>query len=295
MNKINKPTRSLTVILLLFCLFSQIGTATLLAAGSQENAEPGQQALADKEPTLFRELWQDEKEIWTSPFRMKGRQILIAGAVLAATGLIMTQDEEVADTIINYHDRHQWLHVASKDFTQLGGLGAWAIAGGFLVEGLLAKDSKAKDTGLMGLEAMLHTSLLTGVSKYLFARQRPFVEDGRDHWLGLWGIEKYIGTGRASDFTSFFSGHTAVAFSLATVIAEQYRDHGWVPWVCYTLAGVEGLTRTVEYKHWLSDVVIGAVVGFGIGKLVVRNHRKRRMLIPIITSGRGGVSLGFLF
>ncbi len=147
----------------------------------------------------------------------------------------------------------------------------------------------------MALEAMAHTSLLAGFSKYAFGRQRPFVEDGQDRWLGIWGMAKYIGTSGANDFTSFFSGHTAAAFSLATVISKQYGDHRWVPWVCYALAGVEGLTRTVEYKHWLSDVAIGAVVGIGIGKLVVRNHRKRRMPTPVIMTGRGGVSVGFLF
>lgn len=287
--------RSLTVLLLLLCVFGQTGAGMLLAAADQGNAPVGQQAPAGKKPALFRELWQDEKELWTSPFRMKGKQFLITGAILAAAGLIYTQDERIAETIINYHDRHAWLHTASKNYTQLGGLGAWAIAGGFLVEGLLAKDSKAKETGLMALEAMAHASLLTGFSKYAFGRQRPFVEDGQDRWLGPWGMAKYIGTSRANDFASFFSGHTAAAFSLATVISEQYREQRWVPWVCYTLAGIEGLTRTVEYKHWLSDVLIGAAVGFGIGKLVVRNHRKRRMLTPVIMPGRGGASVGFSF
>lgn len=287
--------RFLAIFLLLSCVCGQIGAGTLLVAADQNNALVGQQAPAGKKPTLFRELWQDEKDIWTSPFRMKGKQFLITGAILAAAGLIYTQDERIAETIINYHDRHTWLHTASKNFTQLGGLGAWVIAGGFLAEGLLANDSKAKATGLMALEAMVHASLLTEISKYAFGRQRPYVEDGRDRWLGLWGMAKYIGTSRANDFTSFFSGHTSAVFSLATVISEQYRDQRWVPWVCYTLAGIEGMTRTVEYKHWLSDVVIGAAVGFGIGKLVVRNHRKRRMLTPVIMSGRGGASLGFLF
>jgi membrane-associated phospholipid phosphatase len=287
--------RSLTVLLLLLCVFGQTGAGALLAAGDQDKAPVGQQVPAGKKPTLFRELWQDEKDIWTSPFRMKGRQFVFAGAILAATALIYTQDEQIAEDIINYHNHHNWLHVASKNYTTLGGLGAWAIAGGLLAGGLLASDSKAKDTGLMALEAMAHTSLLTAFSKYAFGRQRPFVENGSDRWLGLWGMAKYIGTSRANDFTSFFSGHTATAFSLATVISEQYRDHGWVPWVCYTLAGVEGLTRTVEYKHWFSDVVIAAVVGIGIGKMVVRNHRKRRMLTPVIMSGRGGASVGFLF
>lgn len=286
--------RAPTVCLLLLLLLGQVGAGSLPAASSQD-VPIGQPTPAPQKTGLFRELWQDEKEIWSSPFHMKGGQFLIVGAVLAAAGLAITQDEQIAEDIIQYHNRHNWLHVASKNYTTLGGLGAWAIAGGFLAEGLLAGDSKAKDTGLMALEAMAHTSLLAGFSKYAFGRQRPFVENGSDRWLGLWGMAKYIGTSRANDFTSFFSGHTAVAFSLATVISEQYRNRRWVPWICYTLAGLEGISRMVEYRHWFSDVLIGATVGFAIGKLVVRNHRKRRVLTPVITTGRGGASVGFIF
>ncbi|HEX7502492.1 MAG TPA: phosphatase PAP2 family protein [Acidobacteriota bacterium] len=287
--------RFLTVFLLLLCVFGQTGAGTLWAAGDQDNVPVGQQAPAGKKPTLLHEFWQDEKEIWSSPFHLKGKQFLTLGIVLAATGLCITQDEQIAETVIKYHNRHQWLHVASKNFTQLGGFGAWAISGLFLAEGLLAKDSKAKDTGLMGLEAMLHSTVVAQFSKYVSGRQRPFVENGADNWIGLWGSGKYIGTSRSTDFTSFFSNHVAVAFSLATVIAAQYREHRWVPWVCYTLAGLEGISRLVEYRHWLSDVLIGATVGFVIGKLVVRNHRKRRMLNPTLTAGPGGLSIGLVF
>ena len=295
MKKNTAKIHSLAVVVLLLCLLNQVGAGALFAANEQAATATTQQTEDGKKPTLWRELWQDEKEIWSSPFHLKGKQFLTLGVVLAATGLAITQDEEIAEGVIKFHDRHHWVHVASKNFTQLGGYGAMVISGLFLLDGLLVKDSKARDTGLMGLEAMLHSSVVAQFSKFLTGRQRPYEEDGRDIWHGFWGINKYIGTSRVNNFTSFFSNHTAASFSLATVIAEQYREHRWVPWVCYTLAGLEGITRMVEYKHWFSDVLIGAAVGFAIGKMVVRNHRKRRMLVPNIIAGSSGMAIGFFF
>jgi membrane-associated phospholipid phosphatase len=105
--------------------------------------------------------------------------------------------------------------------------------------------------------------------------------------VGFW---KRFDKGEAARYVSFPSGHTANAFALATVVAMQYRDEPWVPVLAYTVAASVGLSRMVLDRHWASDVLIGAVVGHFVSRLVVRNHRRRQRLVPALAcSGRAVV------
>jgi len=281
--------------LLLLCLVVQFCTGTLAAATDEDKTEPQEQAEIQKKPGLFRDLWGDEKEIWTSPFRMKGKQFLTAGIVLLATGIMITQDGAIARAVMNFHDKRQWVHITSKNLTQLGGSYAWGIAGLFAIDGLLTKDAKARDTGIMGLEAMLHSNLLAQFCKFVSSRERPNAGGGSNRWLGLAGIPKHFHAATDAQYSSFFSGHATTAFSLATVIASQYQDHGWVPPVCYALASLVAISRMVENRHWCSDVFVASVVGFAIGKMVIRNHRKRRTIVPTVSLTKDRTALGFVY
>jgi len=56
------------------------------------------------------------------------------------------------------------------------------------------------------------------------------------------------------------------------VIARQYKNHKWVPYVAYGLAGVIGFSRLTLSAHFLSDVFMGAALGYTIGRYdVLRN------------------------
>ncbi len=68
---------------------------------------------------------------------------------------------------------------------------------------------------------------------------------------------------------SFPSGHTAGAFAAATVIA---REHGRVAGaVAYSAAAAAGYARIANNKHYLSDVVAGAILGRLIGRYFTRH------------------------
>jgi membrane-associated phospholipid phosphatase len=61
-----------------------------------------------------------------------------------------------------------------------------------------------------------------------------------------------------------------VAFALATAsgTVATMRGYRWAPvvWsVGGVVAAVTGYLRIAADKHWLSDVVVGAVVGAGVG------------------------------
>ena len=68
---------------------------------------------------------------------------------------------------------------------------------------------------------------------------------------------------------SFPSGHTAFAFTAATVLSYQHRR--WrVPF--YIVAGVVGLSRIYLGRHYSSDVLMGAALGTITGTIVCRNR-----------------------
>jgi len=86
------------------------------------------------------------------------------------------------------------------------------------------------------------TTAVVGVLKWITDRTRP---DGSNDY-------------------SFPSGHAAGAFAAATVIA---REHGRAAGaIAYAAAAAAGYARIANNKHYLSDVVAGALIGRLIGR-----------------------------
>ncbi len=118
------------------------------------------------------------------------------------------------------------------------------------VGALLHRPAIARGVG-QSVAGLLATGIVDGAMKTLVGRQRPKVAGARAafHPLEL-----------DNAWQSFPSGHTAVAFSLATALAEEV--HGVLPAaLAYGAAGVVGWSRIYSDNHWASDVVGGALVG----------------------------------
>jgi len=71
--------------------------------------------------------------------------------------------------------------------------------------------------------------------------------------------------------TSFPSGHTSTAFSLAVVLSKN-SDNIYTKIASYSLATLVGFGRIYNNHHWFSDVVAGAILGYAIGEFVVNNE-----------------------
>ena len=85
---------------------------------------------------------------------------------------------------------------------------------------------------------------------------------------------------RAETYLSFYSGHTANSFAVATassyLFSTRYPKSSWrIPlWtVTHGLAAIEGYTRITAGYHHFTDVFVGAVVGSAIGLIVPALHR----------------------
>lgn len=87
---------------------------------------------------------------------------------------------------------------------------------------------------------------------------------------------------------SFPSGHAASAFTTASVLQHHYGYKIGIP--AYTLAAYVAAARISDNKHYLSDVIFGAAIGFASGHTVMRGHGKHAMEVrPVPT--RGGAAL----
>jgi len=114
-----------------------------------------------------------------------------------------------------------------------------------LMLGLKACGYKGRtEWGQMLVSDAFSLVIMSGVTqglKHVVSRQRP---DGNRH--------------------SFPSGHTGTAFLTATMLHKEY---GWrSPWWSiggYTVAAFTGISRIMNDRHWMSDIVTGAAIGIG--------------------------------
>jgi membrane-associated phospholipid phosphatase len=93
-------------------------------------------------------------------------------------------------------------------------------------------------------------SLTTRVAKIAFGRGRPRQGNGRFR-------------GPCLNADSFPSGHTALAFGVASTYACHRRDSAGV---AYGLASLVGWSRIAEGSHWPTDVAAGAALGIALGQ-----------------------------
>lgn len=127
----------------------------------------------------------------------------------------------------------------------------------------------AKDTFIL-VEVLAVNCIAFNLAKFTVRRPRPYAfNQGFD-------LEK-----RSSDIASmsFFSGHTSLAFSMATaysyLFTKRHPDSSMVVpvWIgSHTLASLTAYMRVHAGKHFWTDVLAGAAVGSTIGFLVTYLH-----------------------
>lgn len=126
------------------------------------------------------------------------------------------------------------------------------------------RSSEVAANTLVVLEATLLAADLAQGIKFLVARQRPFA-----HFRNPPSIRRHD----PEEVLSFYSGHTSLAFSLAVAsgTVASMRGYRLAPAVwasSIAFAAVTGYLRIAADKHYLTDVVAGAVIGSAIGFLV---------------------------
>ena len=178
-------------------------------------------------------------------------------AMGALTAALIATDHKTINTFENAPTQTRW----GNNISRVGAAyTVIPVAAGFFFTGAAADDSKARETGVLGAEALLDGLIVQEVLKPIAGRDRPYMAHDHPKWF--------------DGGSSFPSGHAIAAWSMASVISRQYPHHKWVPILTYGLAATVGAARFSAQQHYLSDVVVGGAIGWFIGHYVVGAHSK---------------------
>jgi membrane-associated phospholipid phosphatase len=222
------------------------------------SSSPTARATPSLEKEFFKNILRDQKAIWTSPLHLRSEDARWLVPLGLGTAGLIAADQSTGDEIA---ESDKPLN-ASRIVSYAGsGYGVGAIAGAFYVFGRLKHNNRARETGVLGAEALIDSTIVASSLKAITQRTRPTGGQSR------------------SDFfdggTSFPSGHSIQAWSIATIIANEYHDKPAVQIAAYGIASAVSVARFTGRNHYLSDVLIGSVMGYGIGQYVYhKRHRK---------------------
>jgi membrane-associated phospholipid phosphatase len=229
-------------------------------AGAQEEGKPAPRATPTPSPTpsrerrFFADIVRDQRAIWTSPFHVGRGDAKWLAPLGVSTLALMASDQETGEL----SDSRERISV-SKDISFAGSIySTGGVAAAFYLAGRATGNARARETGRLGGEALIDTALVYSVLKNVSQRPRP-TRDGAH--------AEFFDGGH-----SFPSGHAASAWALATVIANEYHGRRAIQVGAYGLAAAVSVSRYTGRNHFLSDILVGGAIGYGIGRYVYKTH-----------------------
>jgi membrane-associated phospholipid phosphatase len=121
--------------------------------------------------------------------------------------------------------------------------------------------------------AVLASGLVAQILKVIIGRARPYTfGDGR---YTLEQLQTFQWFTHNSDFASFPSGHATAIFSVIWVLQAQLKQ-SWAKALLFTFACLVALSRVALWKHYLADVVAGAVLGILCANALMQKLRRKK-------------------
>lgn len=205
-------------------------------------------------------LPKDQLAIWTSPFHARRRDLTWLLPLAVTSGLLIGSDSHSMA-------REQSNAVAVHRSTQISNYGVAALLSVPALTYLAGQwngSSRARETGLLAGEAAVNSFIVNEVVKLTVGRERPTLTDGRGRFFTQFG-----------NSSSFPSEHAMLAWSVASVVAHEYPGP-LSQLVVYAAATAVSLSRVTARQHFPSDVVVGAAMGWLIGRQMYRAHSTNR-------------------
>jgi len=219
--------------------------------------ESESKSIAGGVGTAVKTIGRDQWHIIRAPFKVSNLKWSML--FIGATGALIATDEGVLQQV-----QPQW-HDTSINVSNAMVYSTAAAAGGIFVTGLVTHSDHATETGVRAAEAAVNSAILYAALKAITARQRPYKGNGEGKFFsGNWSSG------------SFPSGHSAMAWTLASVIAHEYPS--WpVRILMYGLATTASTARVTGGVHFPSDVVAGGVMGYLVGDYVASKPSARKV------------------
>ena len=202
---------------------------------------------------FLKNLVSDQKAIWTSPLRLRWADGTWLFPLAAATGGFFATDRAVPPALSGDPKKLN----RYSNFSNYGVYSLVGAGGGLYLWSKLSHDDHQRETGILAGEAAINSFAVDTTFKYAFGRERP--NQGQ-------GLGNFFQHG-----VSFPSDHSAVAWSIASVIAHEYPGP-LTQIAAYGLATAVSASRVLGAQHFPSDVVVGSAIGWLIGRQIYRAH-----------------------
>jgi PAP2 superfamily len=259
--------RTIIVCLLLgvpgLSVVSQVSN-TADAAGGAAALPNAPQANTDQDAVTVRNtpihILKDQGAIWTSPLLLKASDLKWLVPLTAATAAGLVTDRHTLRYIVSHDAGFNQTSVDASNVAE-GALLAAPVA--FYGLGYMKGNEHARETGILGAEAIADGLVVEQGLKLIAWRERPTQDNGRGLFFqGSAGID-----------SSFPSAHATIAWSSAALIASEYPSH-WTQIGVYTLATGVSLSRVMGQQHFPTDVLVGSATGWLIGRYVYKTHHR---------------------
>jgi membrane-associated phospholipid phosphatase len=194
----------------------------------------------------------DQADIYSAPFHRSN--LKWDALFLGGTGVLLATDSNATGALSGNHVD------LSRNFSTAGLYGTSAAAGVLWLSGMATHNEHSRETGALSAEALVNSVPFYIGVQLLSGRQRP----NQGHGNGLFWRNNALNS-------SFPSGHALFTWSMASVIAHEY-PRPWVNWLVYGTATLVSVSRFTGREHFPSDVVVGSVIGYFIGRHVFQAH-----------------------
>jgi membrane-associated phospholipid phosphatase len=198
----------------------------------------------------------DQKEIWTSPFHMHAADAKWWIGLAGVTAALIATDHRTSTVLENSKGQVAWGNNLSNIGTTYTLI---PLVAGFYTFGVFRDDPKARETAVLGSEALLDSLIVVEVLKPIAGRNRPNASAEKGNFF--------------EGGASFPSGHAIESWSLASLISYEYGHNKIVPIIACSLAGIVSASRFAAQQHYASDIVAGGAMGWFIGRYVWKTHQ----------------------
>lgn len=228
-------------------------------------------SFAQKKYTFSR-FTHETGRLFTQPLRWQSDDWLRLAVIAAATGLTMQADQSIRHAVVT-GDRSYFRSVPMEIGRYWG---EWytapAVAGVFGLHGWLANNASSRKIGFEMIQAAAYAATVTEFMKITFGRSRPYQGEGAFFFRPF----RLSGVG----FLSLPGGHITSGMAISTVLSRNSRSTA-LKVLAYVPAACTFVSRVYQDKHWTSDEVLGAAIGYCVANWVVDQHEKKEPAISI--------------
>lgn len=214
--------------------------------------------MLSEDATIF---YQTGRSVLSSPFSFNQKDWIIFGGITGLTAFSTQFDKDVKIFSQNLSGNK----FTNRDDEEWAVYSILAASIAVYIYGITGSKESYRETGVSLISSVFYSGLITSGIKFLTGRNRPYVTENQNDFSPF--STEYTST-------SFPSGHSTLAFTFATVLANR-TDNLIASIGLYSFAGYIALSRVYHNQHWLSDILFGAAIGYFVGRYIEKETGKK--------------------